>query len=150
MQSADPKHWDFYKRFRRRMQKFTASPGTLKHRFREFFLLGPDLLHLCIHLVVDKDVPAKHKAKLAAAIAYFISPLDILPELVLGPIGYLDDIAIVAYVLNSLLNEVPEEVLTRHWAGEKDVFTVIQAAVMTADRLVGKGLFKKIASGMGK
>lgn len=150
MQSADPKHWDFYKRFRRRMQKINAKPGTFKHRFREFLLLGPDLLHLCIHLVADKDVPTKHKAKLAAAIAYFISPIDILPEALLGPIGFIDDIAIVAYVLNSLLNDVPDEVLVRHWAGENDVFTVVRSAVMAADRLVGKGLFKKIASGMGK
>jgi len=88
----------------------------------------------------------KHKAKLAAAIAYFISPIDLMPEILLGPLGFIDDIAIIAYVLNSLINEVPEEVLNRHWAGDRDLFSYVKSAVLLADRMVGKGLFKKVAS----
>ncbi len=144
MKSANPDHWDFYKRFRRRIQIYCNDPGGKKSAFREFLLLGPDLLHLCINLVVDKDVPSKHKFKLAAAIAYFISPLDFLPELILGPLGFLDDIAIVAYVLNSLINDVPPEILDRYWAGHQDLLSVIRNIIMVTDRYLGQELLNRL------
>ncbi|MBN1356187.1 DUF1232 domain-containing protein [bacterium] len=144
MKSANPEYWDFYRKFRRRMIAFGESPQGRSHRFREILMLGPDLLHLCIHLVRDPEVPARHKAKLAAAIAYFISPLDLLPEAVFGPFGYLDDIALTAYVLNGLLNEVPEHVIDRHWAGTKELIPVLRGIVMGVDRTLGKGLWTRL------
>jgi uncharacterized membrane protein YkvA (DUF1232 family) len=33
-------------------------------------------------------------------IAYIISPLDLLPEGIIGPAGYAEDIALAAYVIN--------------------------------------------------
>ena len=144
MKSANPDHWDFYKKFRRRMMHFCDSPKGKAYRFREILLIGPDLLHLSIKLVLDDDVPVRHKIKLSAAIAYFISPFDLLPEVILGPFGYLDDIAITAYVLNSLLNDVPQAVLDRYWAGDGDVLMVIRAVALTADRMFGKGLIQRV------
>jgi uncharacterized membrane protein YkvA (DUF1232 family) len=143
MKSANPKHWDFYKKFRQRMQIYCDSSEGKTHRFREMLLLGPDLLHLCLHLVVDKEVHFHHKAKLGIAIAYFISPLDLIPELIFGPLGYLDDIAVTAYVLNSILNEIPSETIERYWAGQKDVLTVVKSITMIADRMIGKGLWDR-------
>lgn len=34
-------------------------------------------------------------AKLFSALVYIVSPIDILPEAILGPIGLVDDIAVV-------------------------------------------------------
>jgi uncharacterized membrane protein YkvA (DUF1232 family) len=144
VKSANPEHWDFYMKLRRRMVAFASSPSGQKHRFREVLLLGPDLLHLCIHLLKDPDVPGRHKAKLAAAVVYFISPLDLLPEALFGPIGYLDDIALTAYVLNAMLNEVPEHVVNRYWAGDRDLFPIIRGIVMGVDRMLGKGLWSRV------
>lgn len=143
MNTADPKYWDFYKRYRRRMQTFGASKGPA-NRVREILLLGPDLLHLTLHLLADPDVPTHLKVKLGAAVAYFISPIDLLPELVFGPFGYLDDIALLGYVLNGLLNEVPEEVPNRYWAGDQQLFIVVRAVVMAADRMLGKGIWTRL------
>ncbi len=58
------------------------------------------------------------KLNLVTAIAYFISPIDILPEAILGPIGYLDDLGIAAYVLNDLLNTVDPKIVRRNWVGD--------------------------------
>ena len=58
------------------------------------------------------------KQKVGAAIAYFISPVDLIPEGLVGPAGYIDDVALAAYVLNSILNSVGPEVLEDHWAGD--------------------------------
>ncbi|MGB7983130.1 MAG: YkvA family protein [Candidatus Nanopelagicales bacterium] len=41
----------------------------------------------------DKDTPWRHKAILAGAIAYFILPLDAIPDFL--PMGYADDAAAI-------------------------------------------------------
>jgi uncharacterized membrane protein YkvA (DUF1232 family) len=146
MKSANPEHWDFYKRFRNRMIQFTADPGSMKSTVREVLMTGPDLLHLAICLVSDPDVPRKHKLILGAAIAYFISPLDLFPEALLGPIGYLDDIAIIAWVLNDMFNQIDLEIIHRYWAGETPALKVVQRITAMAGNVLGKGLYKRVRS----
>ena len=67
-----------------------------------------------------------------------------IPEGLVGPAGYIDDVALAAYVLNSILNSVGPEVLEDHWAGDSDVLSTIQEVVGVADRLVGSGMWKRI------
>jgi len=114
------------------------------HRFREILLTGPDLLHLAICLLSDPEVPVKFKVKLGAAVAYFIFPLDFMPEILLGPIGYADDIAILAWVLNGMLNRIHPDIILRYWAGESNVLVTVQRITASADRLIGGGLFRRI------
>ena len=82
----------------------------------------------------------KEKAKLAAVVAYFISPIDLLPEMILGPTGFLDDIVLSAYALNSIVNKTNRHVVQKHWAGDEDVLHVIQQILHHADRMLGSGL----------
>ncbi len=93
---------------------------------------------------MDDEVPKNEKAKLILAIAYFISPIDLLPEAFLGPLGYLDDLAISAYVLNGLLNNSSPELIQKHWAGEGDVLVQIKRVLAKADEMIGSGLWQKI------
>ncbi|MCD4653639.1 DUF1232 domain-containing protein [bacterium] len=144
MKSANPRNYDFYKRFRKKMNQYNNSSKGSTHKFREILLAGPDLLHLSICLMADNEVPIRYKIKLGAAIAYFISPIDLLPELILGPIGYADDIAILAWVLNGLLNKVDPNIILRYWAGETDALVTVQKIIEATDRLIGSGLLKKI------
>jgi uncharacterized membrane protein YkvA (DUF1232 family) len=89
-------------------------------------LCAPDLFHLLCKLSIDKEVPAKEKAKLAGAIAYFVSPVDLIPEALVGAIGYLDDIAVASYVINSIIKNTNPGVVTKHWAGDKDVLELVE------------------------
>ncbi|MDZ4178483.1 MAG: DUF1232 domain-containing protein, partial [Coriobacteriia bacterium] len=77
---------DFYQRMRDSIRTWLNGKGA-NYRFARYLLAAPDLLHLLCRLTVDKQVPASEKAKLAAAIAYFVSPLDVMPEGLAGPIG---------------------------------------------------------------
>lgn len=63
--------------------------------------------------------------------------------------GYLDDVALAAYVLHGILNQTRPEVLERHWVGERDVLEVVQKVLAAADRMVGSGLWKKL-KGLGR
>src|ERR1700740_67338 len=50
-------------------------------------LVVPDIFILLVRLMLDKNVPRRARLLIGGAIAYFISPIDLLPELILGPIG---------------------------------------------------------------
>ena len=109
----DKEQQDFYRRIRKDISKWLEKNSG--NKWAEFILLAPDLFYLLTKLVLDEAVPAKKKAVVGAAIAYFISPIDLLPEAFLGPFGLLDDIAVAAYVLNNLLNELDPQIVLKHW-----------------------------------
>jgi len=67
-----------------------------------------------------------------------------LPEAFLGPVGYLDDIAVAAFILNDLLNEVDPQIVRKHWAGEQDVLDLIKTILANADKMIGSKMWKKI------
>lgn len=143
MYTPEPKHQDFYQDFRRKVRTWLEEKGP-SYKYADLLLVGPDLFHLLCRLVVDTRVPAKEKAKLAMVIAYFVSPLDLVPEGLLGPVGYLDDIALAAYVLNGLLKSTDVEVLRGHWAGEGDLLSVIAHVLEVADSALGSGLWQRL------
>jgi uncharacterized membrane protein YkvA (DUF1232 family) len=116
------------------------------NKYADYLLLAPDLFHLLVKLSIDERVPSDKKAKFALVIAYFISPLDLLPELMLGPLGYLDDIALTAYVINQYINETDPSIVRELWAGDQDILTAIKNIVAGADKFIGSGLWKKLRS----
>ncbi len=137
---------DFYQQMRDSIRTWLNGKGA-NYRFARYLLAAPDLFHLLCRLAVDKEVPASEKAKLAGAIVYFISPVDALAEAFVGPIGYADDVALAAWVLNRLINETNPEIVVRHWAGDEDVLDLIQQILQVADEMVGSGLWAKIRAG---
>lgn len=144
------KNSDFYQRLRGQVSDWLASDEGRNHQWAEYLLFAPDLFHLLWKLSVDPDVPAADKAKLAGVIAYFISPIDLMPEALMGPIGFLDDIALAAYVLNGMLNHTDPEVLRRHWAGDTDVLEVVKRILAAADRMVSAKVLGKLKRLIGR
>lgn len=135
---------DFYQNLRKKIHDWLQSDEGKSYRWSKFILLAPDFFHLLCKLSMDKDVPLTEKGKLAAAIAYCVSPIDIIPEAFFGPVGYLDDAALAAYVLNSIVNKTNPEIIRRHWAGEEDILEAIQSTLKAADKMLGKGLWNKL------
>jgi len=56
----------------------------------------------------DSKTPLKVKALLGAALAYFIMPVDLIPDWIVG-IGFTDDLAVVMMVLRQLAGAITEE-----------------------------------------
>ena len=134
---------DFYQKLRSRVKKWAAEEGK-DSKALKYILMAPDFFHLLCKLMFDPRIPKIEKAKVGGVIAYFISPVDILPETLVGPVGYVDDVALAAYVLNSILNSVGPEVLEEHWAGDGDILNSIQEILKVADELIGSGMWEKI------
>ena len=126
--NAESRNEDFYKSMRENIRSWLANKGK-GYKYADYLLFAPDLFHLLCRLALDKRVPAAQKAKLAGAIAYFISPIDLIPEAIVGPIGYVDDIALAAYVLNSIINSGHGEIAEEHWAGEDNLLSVISRMI---------------------
>lgn len=134
---------DFYQSLRKKISDFLKTDEGKKYKFSEYLLLAPDLFHLLCRLTFDREVSVADKAKLATAIAYFVSPVDLIPDALL-PIGYIDDVSIAAYVLNSIINNTSPEIVEKYWTGEKDILEIIKSILKTADDMIGSGIWQKI------
>jgi uncharacterized membrane protein YkvA (DUF1232 family) len=135
---------DFYQNLRVKIREWLTSNEGKENKYAEYLLFAPDMFHLLCKLALDSRVPVQEKAKLAVAIAYFITPVDMVPEILMGPIGYVDDMALAAFVLNSIVNNTDHDIVKEHWAGEGDVLELIQLLLKKADEMVGKGLWSKL------
>jgi uncharacterized membrane protein YkvA (DUF1232 family) len=65
-------------------------------------------------LLQDRRVPGWLKLIPAAAVVYFLSPIDLLPDLMLPGLGELDDIAILFIALKTFLELAPPGVVREH------------------------------------
>ncbi len=139
----NPKYNAYYFKLRRKIAKWLEDK-RVPAKVADVILLAPDLFYLLCRLILDPRVGTESKALLGLAITYFISPVDLMPEIILGPVGYLDDIAVTVFVLNRLLKSVPAEILREHWAGKADILEVIADVMERADGLVGSGMWKRI------
>jgi len=146
-EESDQKQKDFYIKLRDKVSKWFEKNADQKPEYANYILLVPDFFYLLVRLTLDDRIPAIDKAKFAGVIAYFFSPIDFLPEALLGPIGYLDDLVLACYVLNLYINQQDETgkaVVKELWPGDHDVLTTIQSVMQKADEWIGSGLLKKI------
>ncbi|MCD4693121.1 MAG: DUF1232 domain-containing protein [Calditrichales bacterium] len=137
----EEKYDDFYKKTRKQISAFLEKK---KFKYAEILLLAPDFFHLLVKLSMDKRIPSDKKLKFVVGIAYFIMPFDFFPEAILGPIGYMDDIAVAAFILNDYINNNSPDIVYEHWAGEGDLLASIQNILTVADNFLGKGLWDRI------
>ncbi|QDX95559.1 DUF1232 domain-containing protein [Brevibacillus laterosporus] len=136
-------HQRFYDKLREKVEKFIRSKG-MPEDSTQYILLAPDLFVLLARLMVDKRVPTGSKATAAFVVAYFISPVDLIPEMLTGPIGYLDDIVLSVYALRKILISTEQVIVQEHWNGKDDLLQVITDVIQKADDLVGTKILKKI------
>ena len=102
-----------------------AQNESTQTQLKEYLLLAPRLLKLLWRLARDPRVPARAKATLVILGVYLASPIDLIPDFVPG-VGQLDDLVIVAFALDQMLNRVPEEIVRDHWEGDEDVLQIVR------------------------
>ena len=144
---SDEKQKDFYIKLRDKVSDWFEKNADQKPEYANYILLVPDFFYLLVRLTLDDRIPAIDKAKFAGVIAYFFSPIDFLPEALLGPVGYLDDLALTCFVLNLYINQQDEAgraVVKELWPGDDDVLDTIQSVLKKADKWLGSGLWEKI------
>jgi uncharacterized membrane protein YkvA (DUF1232 family) len=61
-------------------------------------LIGVVLLSASLFVIYRYRVPLRGIAAMAGALVYLISPVDVVPEVPLGPIGLIDDMGVLGAV----------------------------------------------------
>jgi len=145
--NENPRWLAFYDRLREKLRKTAAKHKG--HELLDYVLLLPDFFILLVRLLIDSRVPPKYKGFLAAITAYLISPIDLIPDFI--PIGgYLDDLVVVVFGLNMILNGLGETILVDNWSGRQDLLKLLQKLTAVADNLVNRRILEKIRSWLNK
>jgi len=115
-------------------------------RFRDLALFLPRLARMIASLMADRTVPKAAKIALAAVAVYLASPIDLIPDF-LPVIGYLDDVLLVAVVMDGLLTYLDRALLLRYWPGDPASLDAFAAVARRVARWVPSKLKSRIFSG---
>ena len=121
----NPREERFYDRLRSRVAAPAHGAGSTSG-LRDLALLVPDLTVLLTRLLRDPRVPRGPKLVALFGLGYVLSPVDLVPEILLGPIGLVDDLLVLTAALSLLLNDVHPDVVRAHWSGKGDALDVVQ------------------------
>ena len=103
-------------------------PRTTAELLKEAALAIPNLVVLLGRLLKDPAVPKRRKTVAAAALAYFVSPIDVLPDFI-PFVGRVDDVVILAAAIHHLMAAVPEDHLGSYWEGSQDALDIVAGII---------------------
>ncbi len=141
----NPREQRLYERLRSRMTTSERSAGTGP---RDLVLLLPDLTVLLMRLLRDRRVPRGGKVAALLGVGYVLSPIDLLPAIIFGPLGWLDDAFVVTAALGRILNDVHPDIVRSHWSGSGDALEAIQRVTRWTQSLV-TGRIRRALPGSG-
>lgn len=91
----------------------TGARRTVLYYIRQL----PSYLRLLGGLITDRRVSVVDKLLVAGAIAYIVTPIDLIPDFI-PFFGEIDDLYILILALQRLISNAGRGVLLDHWAGE--------------------------------
>lgn len=135
----------FYDRLRERILRGVQRRGSrLGEGTVEVLLLVPDIFILLVRLALDRDVPASTRALIGGALAYFLLPVDLLPEAFLGVAGYVDDVVLATAVLAKAFGDELDSYARKHWSGPQELRQVLADVTGAARALVGDSVYRRL------
>lgn len=141
----------FYDRLRERIvQAVEKRGGKLGEGAVRALLLVPDVFMLLVRLSLDRDVPGSARALIGGTLAYFLLPLDLFPEAILGGVGFMDDLVLASAVLAQAFSGDLEPYARRHWSGSEDLRVVLRDITNTAHSLLGQSLWDRVRGLLGR
>jgi len=111
--------------------------GKLKvrSRMKNLLMFLPNMVSLCVRLMVDARVPKTERALFAAAVIYAIVPFDFLPDMI-PFVGQVDDLFLIALTLLRLIDHTDDSVVREHWRGGGDVVALAESVATIAPVLM--------------
>ena len=77
---------------------------TYSGEYESFIDHGPELFKVLCDLL-NQDIDKSLRLPICGAIAYYVTPDDIIPEQTYGPYGYIDDIYLSSHVLKMVASK---------------------------------------------
>lgn len=132
------------RRLRIRVSGLSAGDGGEPYPFAHHLEQLPDLLEVVADLAVDDRVPQARRRLLVAAMVYVMSPGDLLPESIVGPVGFADDLVVVALAVEAVLRAGPAEVARGLWRGDTELEAVVRGIVADGEAMVGPTVWARL------
>lgn len=114
---------------------------------RQAGLALPNLAKLLTRLMRDPRVPTRPKVAVGGVMLYLVSPIDLIPELVMPIVGQVDDLLLIAFALDRLVKAAGPSITAEHWDGDGDVLEIIRSVTEFGASLVPKrirGMLEKL------
>lgn len=116
----------------RRRRDPEAGPRTgVKRSLMRTIRQIPSYLRLLTGLITDRRVSRLDRLLVVGALAYIVSPLDFIPDLI-PFLGQVDDIFLMMLALQRLIENAGEAVLLDHWHGNPNEIGNLNVARVVA------------------
>lgn len=116
---------DNYSRGREVLKNRMSEKGQ---KYSDYIFIVPDIVSLIYRLLKDKRVPLKTKLIISGALSYTMIHSDIIPDKI-PFIGKIDDISVVFFALNKVVNDVPLDVIVENWQGKNEILLVLTSGL---------------------
>lgn len=137
----------FYDRLRARVTTaLERRGGRWGEQLSGALMLAPDVFMLLVRLALDSDAPRETRRLVGGALLYFLLPMDLLPEALVGVVGFTDDVVLASIVLTEALRADLEPLVERHWSGSGRARQVLADVARSASSLLGEDLFARLRS----
>lgn len=102
-------------------------------------MMMPNIIKLIGRLLKDPRVPRRAKITLGLAAAYVMSPIDLVPE-VIPVLGWADDVIVVMFAIDSLIERAGRSVVEEHWDGPGDLLSLVRDVVGLSRNVIPRRL----------
>src|SRR5204863_5482763 len=119
--------------------------SQLKSRMKNLLMFLPNLVVLCLKLMVDKRVPRTERALFAAAVIYAIIPFDFIPDMI-PFVGQIDDLFLISLTVLRLIDRTDDTVVREHWRGGGDIVQLAESAATIAPLLMPRRISRVLLS----
>ncbi|GAB4182716.1 MAG: hypothetical protein Kow00108_19670 [Calditrichia bacterium] len=140
-EDENPQQYEnYYLKIRKKVEKWAGKNSGKP--IAELVLILPDAVYLLIQLLKDERVPAEDKMKIAMAMVYIVSPVDIIPDIIPG-IGQLDDLYVALLLIETLFLKYPD-VVESHWPGDVSNLHSIQTILEKIKEHIGSDKLRQV------
>lgn len=101
------------------------------------------MVRLVSRLLRDPRVPRRSKITLGLAAAYVASPIDLIPDAV-PVIGWADDLLLIMFAVDSLIDRAGDDVVEELWDGPGDLLSLVRDVMAVSRNIVPKRLARII------
>lgn len=139
------KESNFYRSLKERIHAWIREHEGQFNKYFDVLMVVPDFFYLLWKLGMDERVAKEDRIKIGMLAAYFISPLDLFPELVFGPLGFLDDVIITAHLMNRLMEDY-RDIIYGYWeqVSNEDLLETIHMILSNIDEWIGSNLWNRL------
>ncbi|MGE5236322.1 MAG: YkvA family protein [Acidobacteriota bacterium] len=98
-----------------RVERWLASEEARRTPGAPLYRHLPDLFCFLARLALDERVPERDRAAVRSAVKYVVAPLDLIPEGIVGTVGFRDDLVLASFVVERMVGHLDPRLVEENW-----------------------------------